>query len=124
MCCRGRRCSPSLGDSHRGSALPFLGYSGLDLFRKFNFAGYIWLPPGYMVATPLFMESRYHVQGMGQAGKAGAEGIAVFGGFIAASLRDFAASAAARRNGMRQDGVGGAVRRGKKGTLNNNVPDR
>jgi len=57
---RGRRCSPFLG-IHTGEVLsPFSGTHDWISLSQALFAGALWLPSGCMVATPLFMGSRYH----------------------------------------------------------------
>ena len=50
---------------HTGGVLP--PFSGIQFryhFRKVNFAGYVWLPPGYGLPPRSFfrqVDSRYHV---------------------------------------------------------------
>ena len=47
--------------SHRGGALPFLGYSGLDISFASSISQAMYgCRPAVMVATPLFMASRNH----------------------------------------------------------------
>ena len=55
-----RRCSPCLV-IHTGEVLsPFSGIQDWISLSQALFAGALWLPSGCVVATPLFMESRYH----------------------------------------------------------------
>ena len=55
-----RRCSPCLV-IHTGEVLsPFSGIQDWISLSQALFAGALWLPSGCVVATPLFMGSRYH----------------------------------------------------------------
>ena len=47
--------------SHRGGAIPFLGYSWLDIYFASSISQAMYCSsPADMVATPLFMASRNH----------------------------------------------------------------